>query len=197
VRGATRKAFFNVVDLAIEQGAAFAVIAGDLYDDAWKNQSTGQFAIAQLARLTRAGIWSFIAFGNHDAESRGTRHLTAPEGVYKLKSAKCESVRFDDLGVVVHGRSYKKAATTENIASTYCPPVPGMLNVALLHAALDGMRGMPITRDVVSVSYRPPDTITGRWAMSMITRSGRITRTSSLPAIRKGVNFGRLAPKAR
>lgn len=141
VRGATRKAFSNVVDLAIEEGAAFVVIAGDLYDGAWKDQSTGQFAIAQLARLTRAGIRSVIVFGNHDADSRVTRHLTAPEGVYKLKSAKCETVRFDDLGVAIHGRSYKDAATTEDIASTYCPPVPGMLNVALLHTALGGHDG--------------------------------------------------------
>lgn len=56
VRGATRKAFSNVVDLAAKEGAAFIMIADDLYDGAWKNQSTGQFAIAQLARLTRAGI---------------------------------------------------------------------------------------------------------------------------------------------
>lgn len=141
VRGATRKAFSNVVDLAIEEGAAFVVIAGDLYDGAWKDQSTGQFAIAQLARLARAGIRSVIVFGNHDAESRVSRHLTAPEGVYKLKSAKCETVLFDDLGVAIHGRSYKEAATTENIASTYSRPVAGMLNVALLHTALDGHEG--------------------------------------------------------
>lgn len=141
VRGATRKAFSNVVDLAIEEGAAFVVIAGDLYDGAWKDQSTGQFAIAQLARLARAGIRSVIVFGNHDADSRVTRHLTAPEGVYKLKSAKCETVLFDDLGVAIHGRSYKEAATTENIASTYCPPVAGLLNIALLHTALDGHEG--------------------------------------------------------
>lgn len=141
VRGATRKAFANVVDLAIEEGAAFVVIAGDLYDGAWKDQSTGQFAVAQLARLTRAGIRAVIAFGNHDAESRVTRHLTPPEGIYKLKSGKCETVLFDDLGVAIHGRSYKEAATTENIASTYCPPVPGLLNVALLHTALDGHEG--------------------------------------------------------
>ena len=138
VRGATRRAFVNVVDLAIEEGAAFVVIAGDLYDGAWKDQSTGQFAIAQLARLSRAGIRSVIAFGNHDAESRITRHLTAPEGVYKLRNARCETVVFEDLGVAIHGRSYKEAATTENIAATYNPPTTGMFNVALLHTALEG-----------------------------------------------------------
>lgn len=141
VRGATRKAFSNVVDLAIEEGAAFVVIAGDLYDGAWKDQSTGQYAIAQLSRLARAGIRSVIVFGNHDADSRVTRHLTAPEGVYKLKSAKCETVCLDDLGVAIHGRSYKDAATFENIASTYSRPVAGMFNVAILHTALDGHDG--------------------------------------------------------
>lgn len=141
VRGATRRAFSNVVDLAIDEGAAFVVIAGDLYDGAWKDQSTGQFALAQLARLARAGIRAVIAFGNHDAESRITRHLTPPEGVYKLKNSKCETILFDDLGVAIHGRSYKEAATTENIASSYCPPRAGMFNVAMLHTALDGHPG--------------------------------------------------------
>lgn len=138
VRGATRKAFSNVVDLAIEEGAAFVVIAGDLYDGSWKDQSTGQFAIAQFARLTRAGIRAFVVFGNHDAESRITRHLTLPEGVYAFSNRKSEHVELDDLGVAIHGRSYKEAATLENIAAEYQPPIAGRFNLALLHTALDG-----------------------------------------------------------
>lgn len=39
--------------------------------------------------------------------------------------------------VAVHGRSYKDAATTENIASTYCPPERGMFKIATLHTALE------------------------------------------------------------
>jgi DNA repair exonuclease SbcCD nuclease subunit len=141
VRGATRRAFSNVVDLAIEEGAAFVVIAGDLYDGTWKDQATGQFAIRELARLTRHGIRAVVLFGNHDAESRVSRHFTPPEGVYLLGNRRCETVRFDDLGVALHGRSYKEAATTENIAATYCPPERGLFNVALLHTALDGHEG--------------------------------------------------------
>jgi DNA repair exonuclease SbcCD nuclease subunit len=141
VRGATRRAFSNVVDLAIEEGAAFVVIAGDLYDGTWKDQATGQFAIRELARLTRHGIRAVVLFGNHDAESRVSRHFTPPEGVYLLGNRRCETVRFDDLGVALHGRSYKEAATTENIAATYCPPERGLFNVALLHTALDGHDG--------------------------------------------------------
>lgn len=141
VRGATRLAFSNVVDLAIAEGAAFVVIAGDLYDGTWKDQATGQFAIRELGRLTRAGIRSVVLFGNHDAESRVSRHFSPPEGVHLLGNKRCETVLFDDLGVAIHGQSYKDAATTENIAATYCPPTYGLFNVAALHTALDGHEG--------------------------------------------------------
>ncbi|ABF51776.1 metallophosphoesterase [Sphingopyxis alaskensis RB2256] len=135
---ATRRALANVVDLAIAEGAAFVVVAGDLYDGTWKDQSTGQFAVSQFARLSRAGIRVAIAFGNHDAESRITRHLTMPEGVFGFSNRKCETVLFEDLGVALHGRSYKDVATLENIAAEYCPPVTGMFNLAVLHTALEG-----------------------------------------------------------
>lgn len=141
VRGATRRAFTNVIDLAIAEEAAFVVIAGDLYDGAWKDQGTGQFALAQLARLTRAGIRAFVAYGNHDAGSRITRHLTMPEGVYSFSNRRCETVDLADLGVAVHGRSYKDVETTDNIAAEYCRPVPGRFNLAVLHTALDGHPG--------------------------------------------------------
>lgn len=141
VRGATRKAFANVIDLAIAEGAAFVVISGDLYDGTWKDQSTGQFAVAQFARLSRAGIRAFVVYGNHDAESRITRYLTMPDGVYAFDNRTCEFKALDDLGVVVHGRSYKQAATLENIAAEYTPPIRGQFNIALLHTALDGHPG--------------------------------------------------------
>ncbi len=141
MRDATRRAFSNVVDLAIDEGAKLVVIAGDLYDGTWKDQSTGQFAAAQLARLSRAGIRTFMVFGNHDAESRVSRHFAPPPGVHRFSNSRCETVLLDDLGVAVHGRSYKEAATTDDIAATYCPVVPGHFNLALLHTSLDGHPG--------------------------------------------------------
>ncbi len=138
VRGATRKAFANVVQLAIEEGAAFVVIAGDLYDGTWRDQGTGQFAVTQFARLSRAGIRTFVVFGNHDAESRISRHLTMPPGVHLFSNKACETVFLDDLGVSLHGRSYKIVATTEDLAATYNPPNALAFNIALLHTALGG-----------------------------------------------------------
>ena len=141
VASATRRAFANVVDLAIDEGAQLLVIAGDLYDGTWKDQSTGQFASAQLARLSRAGIRTFMVFGNHDAESRVSRHFAPPPGVHRFDNRRCETVLVDDLGLAVHGRSYREAATTADIAATYCPAVPGRFNLALLHTSLDGHPG--------------------------------------------------------
>jgi hypothetical protein len=138
VRGATRRAFANVVQLAIDEGAAFLLIAGDLYDGKWKDQGTGQFAVAQLARLSRAGIRTFIIFGNHDAESRISRHLTMPPLVHVFGNRACETVYLEELGVSIHGRSYKEAATTDDLAASYNPPNALAFNIALLHTALGG-----------------------------------------------------------
>jgi DNA repair exonuclease SbcCD nuclease subunit len=38
VRGATRRAFANVVDLAIAERIDFVVVAGDLYDGTWRER---------------------------------------------------------------------------------------------------------------------------------------------------------------
>lgn len=141
VRGATRRAFAKMVDLAIRENASFVVVAGDLYDGTWKDHSTGQFAVQQFARLSREGIRTFVVFGNHDAQTRITRHLAWPDGVHAFGTRACDTVRLDDLDVAIHGRSYRNPATTENLAAEYCAPVPGLLNVAVLHTSLDGHPG--------------------------------------------------------
>ena len=40
IRGASRKAFVNLVETAVEQEVAFLVIAGDLFDGDWKDLKT-------------------------------------------------------------------------------------------------------------------------------------------------------------
>jgi len=138
LRSATRAALKNLVTLAKSVGAKFVVISGDLYDGSWRDMRTGQFAIRQFAELARAGIRVFVVYGNHDAESKITKGLTPPEGVYIFGSKKCETVAIPELGVAIHGQSFKVARTVDNLASSYCPPTPSMLNVALLHTALEG-----------------------------------------------------------
>ena len=56
IRGATRRAFDNLIDLAIEEKVDFVLIAGDLYDGDWKDYNTGLFFVSRMGRLAKAGI---------------------------------------------------------------------------------------------------------------------------------------------
>jgi len=51
LRDATRRAFENLVNLAIGEKIDFLVIAGDLYDGDWNDYSTGLFFRSQMVKL--------------------------------------------------------------------------------------------------------------------------------------------------
>lgn len=141
IRQATRRAFDNLVDLAIEERAAFLLIAGDLYDGDWKDYNTGLFFIDRMARLRKNKIRVLLASGNHDAASRITRELRLPDNVTLFSSRQPETRVLADLGVAVHGQSYPVQAVTENLAANYPPYRPGLFNIGLLHTSLTGREG--------------------------------------------------------
>ncbi|MCY4611118.1 MAG: metallophosphoesterase [Gammaproteobacteria bacterium] len=141
IRSATRRAFDNLVDLAIEEGVAFVLLAGDLYDGDWKDYNTGLYFVERMGRLQEAGIRVFIVAGNHDAPSQITKHLRLPENV-KLFSAKSpEQVTLDDLNVAVYGQSFATRAVTDDLSQSYPQGDPQLLNIGLLHTCLDGKPG--------------------------------------------------------
>lgn len=136
--GATRRALVRLVDLAIDEPVAFLIIAGDLYDGDWRDFMTGLFFAEQMARLERAGIPVYLLRGNHDAESTMTRRLSLPPNVHVFDHKKPQTFRRDDLGVALHGRSFHTRDVTDNLAAAYPPPVAGLLNIGVLHTALEG-----------------------------------------------------------
>ena len=138
LRAATRNAFINVVDLAIDEAVAFMVVAGDLYDGTWKDYNTGLFFARQMGRLREAGIPVYLLDGNHDAESEMSRRLQLPDNVRKFSSRKAETFRIEELGVALHGRGFRDRATTENLIPSYPEPVAGWLNIGVLHTSLEG-----------------------------------------------------------
>lgn len=141
IRGATRRAFDNLIELAIEEKVDFLLIAGDLYDGDWKDYNTGLFFTARMGRLARAGIRVFIVSGNHDAASQLTRYLPLPENVTLFAAKAPQSVRLDELGVVIHGQSYSTRTVTDNLAAGYPRAVAGRVNIGLLHSSLTGRAG--------------------------------------------------------
>jgi len=141
MRAASRDAFDNLVNYAIEQKVAFVLLAGDLYDGDWVDWRTGQFLVERAARLTRAGVRLYVVGGNHDASSVITRQLRLPNGAYHFSSRTAESEPHPELAVVVHGRSFPDRAVTEDLSAHYPAAKPGNFNIGLLHTSLDGRPG--------------------------------------------------------
>lgn len=140
IRGATRQALESLVDLCLEERAALLIIAGDVYDGDWKDFSTGLYLRSQLARLHEAAIDVVLIRGNHDAASVITRKLKLPH-VHVLPHDRPGTVVFEELGIAIHGQSFATRAVSANLAAGYPPPVPGVLNVGILHSCVTGYPG--------------------------------------------------------
>ncbi len=141
IRTATRQAFDNLMTEAIDQKVDFVVIAGDLYDGDWRDYQTGLFFVRQMGRLAKANIPAFVLHGNHDAESQITRRLTMPEGVNVFSTRKPETFTVKELGVALHGQSFRQRDVTDNLAAAYPEPVDGVFNIGVLHTGMGGMGG--------------------------------------------------------
>lgn len=135
---ATETALDNLVQTAIDEAAAFVIVAGDLYDGRWSDLRVGFAAARAFGRLDQAGIRTFLVKGNHDAESVVTDSARLPESVHVFGSAAPETVRLEELGVAVHGWSFPDRAARENMALRYPAAVPGAVNIGVLHTSLGG-----------------------------------------------------------
>lgn len=142
IRKASRLALENMTQLAIDQSVDLVVIAGDLYDGDWTDQNTGLAFVSQASRLVQAGIPLLVIRGNHDAANLMTSALPLPKNPdgsdIFLSHEEAESRFFDDLGIVVHGMSFRSRAEKRNLAAKYADPASGMFNLGLLHTGLEG-----------------------------------------------------------
>ena len=141
VRGATRRAFENLIATALRERVDLVVIGGDLYDGDWPDHNTGLFFVKGVTQLAEEGIPVAIVRGNHDAASKLTKSLRLPRNVHLLADAKPETVILDQIGVAVHGQSFVTPAVLDDLASAYPVPIPDCFNIGLLHTSLNGRPG--------------------------------------------------------
>ena len=138
---ATRQAFERTIDLCLDERVDALMIAGDLYDGGQTSIKTALFLAAQLRRLDKARIRTFIVRGNHDAQSRITRELTLPESV-KVFGGRGEAVELErprgGIPVAVHGVSFAKPQAPESLVPKFRPAVADAFNIGLLHTSLGG-----------------------------------------------------------
>lgn len=141
VRGATRRAFENLVGVAIDEEVAFVLLAGDLYDGDWKDYRTGLFFVGQMAKLRDARIPVFVVAGNHDAASQLTKNLRPPDNVHFFSTKKPETRLLEAFDVAIHGQGFASRAVTEDLAAAYPVADPDLFHVGLLHTSLNGREG--------------------------------------------------------
>lgn len=141
LHAATRDALAALVDLAIKEGVAFVLIAGDLYDGDWRDYNTGLFFSHQMSLLRKAGIRVYITAGNHDAASQMTKTLRLPENVVIFPTKNPGTELLDDLGVAVHGQGYQTSAVTADLAAGYPSALPHLFNIGMLHSSVTGRPG--------------------------------------------------------
>ena len=195
IRGASRVALENMVELAIEQAVDLVVIAGDLYDGDWPDQNTGLFFVKQASRLVAAGIPIVVIRGNHDAFNKMTLNLrlpTNPDGSEIMLSEREVDYRefsLGDLAVAVHGRSYRKQHERGDLVKDYPKPHAGMFNLGVLHTGLTGLDG--------HIAYAPctpqqlADMEYDYWALGHIHQRGEHQVSGAAPVVFSGNVQGR------
>jgi len=141
LRGATRRAFENLIQLAMDENIDFLVISGDIYDGDWRDYSTGLFFRGQMVRLRDKGIPVYLIAGNHDAASVISKKLSLPENVHVFSTRTTESMEVAGHPVVIHGRGFPNRAVPENLVLDYPAAVPYKFNIGLLHTSLTGRAG--------------------------------------------------------
>ena len=141
IRGATRQAFDQLIDLAISERVDFVLLAGDLYDGDWKDYNTGLYFINCMVKLKQAGIEVFMISGNHDASSQLSKSLRLPDNTHLFSPRKAETICMDALEVAIHGQSFIKGKITKDLSANYPQAKAGYFNISLLHTSLNGRQG--------------------------------------------------------
>lgn len=141
IRSATRDAFRNLVDTAIERQVSFIIIAGDLYDGDWKDYNTGLFFASQMVRLQKEAIKVFLIRGNHDAASLITKELKLPDNVFEFSTKQPETFILEELGVAIHGQGFASRSIEDNLVKSYPDRLEGYVNIGVLHTSATGREG--------------------------------------------------------
>ena len=141
LRSATRRAFDNLIEAAIDEHVDLLLLAGDVFDGDWMHYGSGAHFVRQMLRLRDAGIHVVSVSGNHDAQSRITRSLRLPDNVVVLDARRAQTWRDEELGVAVHGQGYAEPAVVVDLCAGYPAALPGLVNIGLLHTSADGRPG--------------------------------------------------------
>jgi len=140
-------AFRNLIQLAIDEKVLFVVLAGDIYNDADKQDKLqGKFRDA-LEELGNHGIKVFIIHGNHDPLGDYNRlRRSLPNNVTVFRKDEPEEFLGAEDGeekIMVAGVSFGSKKVPENLAVRFNNFSQGdaKWRVGVLHTSLEGVEG--------------------------------------------------------
>lgn len=140
LRDASLAAWDDLVSWITDSGAAFALLAGDIYDGSERGLRAQLRFVAGLRRLGDAGVQTLIVHGNHDPIGGWSAIRQWPDGVTVFPSTLTSvSVQRDGVTLAtVHGQSYAQAAEPDNLARHFRRGKGEGLQIGLLHASVEG-----------------------------------------------------------
>lgn len=139
LRHATVQAFENLVDLCLARRVDFLLVAGDVYDSANRTLAAQLAFLDGLRRLAAAGIYSYVAHGNHDPLDGWASSLAWPERVHIFGGAVVESVVYERDGAakaIIHGISHAHGGVRANLARDFRRHEAPVFQIGLLHCNL-------------------------------------------------------------
>jgi DNA repair exonuclease SbcCD nuclease subunit len=195
LRDASLEAFDQLVAETLRVDADALVLAGDLYDGPERGLRAQMRLRDGFARLAAGGVQVFLVHGNHDPVDEGWSAVGDwPAGVHVFSSEQVESVPVTRAGrevARVHGISYARRDTTENLAARFPRSCDAPFSIGLLHAN--------VGNNPAHASYAPCELaeLTGGgmdyWALGHI-HAAQVLADGPVHAVYAGVLQGR-SPK--
>ena len=136
-----RRAFDNLVDVALAEQVAFVVLAGDVYDTSDRDPAARRRVLLGLRRLADAGIRVFIAHGNHDPLTSASLSGELPENVTVFPTdavATSEVILPNGVTVTVAGISYEQVDEQRRLVEAFSD-LSGSSVVGVLHTNVGGV----------------------------------------------------------
>ncbi len=141
---ATFRAFYQIIQQAIEKEADAVLICGDVYDSARHSLAAQLQYVRGLHRLVQAGIQVFVVHGNHDPLDSWDAKVPIPQGVHVFGGDAPERVPLIAGGeevAAVYGQSYAYGDMRENLAKGYRREAKDRFSIGMLHCMAGSTEG--------------------------------------------------------
>jgi hypothetical protein len=155
--------FKKVVEECIKEKIEFALIAGDLFDNAFPPIDVLKETFAEFRKLKEAGIPCFIIAGSHDYSVSGKTFLDVLEKAGFCKNVAVFEEKNDRIvlqptiykGVAIYGYPGKTSSLElADLRRAQFNETPGLFKIFMLHTTIDKAKGnLPI--DSLEVSKVP------------------------------------------